>query len=66
MGAASDAHARVPALGGRVQRRIPIGSKSGNRLQLHKRGLPGSPAGNHIVTLQIVTPEPKSEPDWEY
>jgi len=48
----------VPArtLGGTVELTVPEGSQSGKRLRLKGRGLPGSPAGDHTVTLEIVTP----------
>jgi curved DNA-binding protein len=46
----------VPTLGGKVELRIPAGSQSGRRLRLKGRGLPGSPAGDQIVTLRIDTP----------
>lgn len=61
--AALGARVRVPTLGGRVQTRIPAGSKSGNRLRLRNRGLPGPTAGDQIVTVQIVTPEAGNESD---
>jgi len=50
--------ARVPVktLGGTVELSVPEGSQSGRRLRLKGRGLPGSPAGDQIVTLEIVTP----------
>ena len=50
--------ARVPArtLGGQVELTIPEGSQSGRKLRLKGRGLPGSPPGDQIVTLEIVTP----------
>jgi curved DNA-binding protein len=51
----------VPTLGGRVDLKIPPGSQSGRRLRLKGRGLPGSPAGEQIVTLRIDTPPADSE-----
>jgi len=50
--------ARVPVktLGGAVELTVPEGSQSGRRLRLKGRGLPGTPAGDQIVTLEIVTP----------
>ena len=47
---------QVPTLGGAVDLKIPAGSQSGRRLRLKGRGLPGSPAGDQIVTLRIDTP----------
>ncbi|HUG99755.1 MAG TPA: DnaJ C-terminal domain-containing protein [Gammaproteobacteria bacterium] len=51
----------VPTLGGRVDLKIPAGSQSGRRLRLKGRGLPGSPAGDQIVTLRIETPPAASD-----
>jgi curved DNA-binding protein len=50
--------ARVPVrtLGGTVELSVPEGSQSGRKLRLKGRGLPGTPAGDQIVTLEIVTP----------
>ena len=50
--------ARVPVktLGGAVEVSVPEGSQSGRRLRLKGRGLPGTPAGDQIVTLEIATP----------
>lgn len=50
--------ARVPVktLGGAVEVTVPEGSQSGRRLRLKGRGLPGTPAGDQIVTLTIATP----------
>ena len=50
--------ARVPVktLGGAVELSIPEGSQAGRRMRLKGRGLPGTPAGDQIVTLEIVTP----------
>ena len=64
--AALGARVQIPTLGGHVQTRIPVGSKSGNRLRLKNRGMPGSPAGDQIITLLIVTPEARTEPDQEF
>jgi curved DNA-binding protein len=47
---------QVPTLGGPVDLKIPAGSQSGNKLRLRKRGLPGNPAGDQIVTLRLETP----------
>jgi curved DNA-binding protein len=50
--------ARVPVktLGGTVELSIPEGSQGGRRMRLKGRGLPGTPPGDQIVTLEIVTP----------
>jgi len=60
------AKVQVPTLGGRVEAKIPPGSQSGKKLRLKNRGLKGSPAGDQIVTLQIVMPENSNEDDKSY
>lgn len=60
------AQVQVPTLGGRVEAKIPAGSQSGKKLRLKNRGLKGSPAGDQIVTLQIVMPENRNEDDKSY
>lgn len=47
----------VPTLTGRVKLKIPPGTTGGKRLRLAGRGLPGSPAGNHLVTVRVEVPE---------
>ena len=63
--AALGARIQVPTLGGRVQMSIPAGSKTGKRLRLNKRGLPGNPAGDQIIIVQVVVPEALTEQDRE-
>jgi curved DNA-binding protein len=46
----------VPTLGGKVDLKIPPNSRSGSKLRLKGRGLPGKPPGDQIVTLRIETP----------
>lgn len=53
----------VTTLGGDVQLSVPAGTASGRKLRLRGRGLPGKSAGDHLVTLQIVTPPVNSEAD---
>lgn len=53
----------VTTLGGDVQLSVPAGTASGRKLRLRGRGLPGKTAGDHLVTLQIVTPPVNSEAD---
>ncbi len=50
------ANVEVPTLGGQVGLKIPAGSQSGRRLRLRGRGLPGKPAGDQYVILQIHNP----------
>ncbi len=54
--AALGAKVPVPTLGGKVELKIPADARSGQRLRLPGRGLPGTPAGHQFVTLQIITP----------
>lgn len=51
----------VPTLGGSVNLKVPPGSQSGRRLRLKGRGLPGKPAGDELVELEIVTPPARNE-----
>lgn len=46
----------VPTLGGPVELNVPAGVKSGGRLRLKGRGLPGTPPGDQFVTIQVLTP----------
>jgi curved DNA-binding protein len=46
----------APTLGGKVDLKIPANSQTGQKLRLKSRGLPGNPAGDHYVILQIATP----------
>jgi curved DNA-binding protein len=46
----------VPTLGGAVALKIPANSQTGQKLRLKGRGLPGEPAGDQYVVLQVHTP----------
>ncbi len=59
--AALGAKVSVPTLGGKVGLTIPAGSRSGQKLRLRGRGLPGKPPGDQYVVLQIVTPPADTE-----
>lgn len=54
--AALGATIQAPTLGGAVELRIPPGAKSGQRLRLKGRGLPGPTPGDQYVVLKIVLP----------
>jgi curved DNA-binding protein len=56
----------VTTLGGTVELTLPAGSQSGKKLRLKGRGLPGSPPGDQIVTLQIVTPPARNDVDRKF
>ena len=55
--AALGATVTVPTLGGEVELKVPAGSQTGTRLRLKGRGLPGTPAGDQYVDLEIRTPK---------
>lgn len=46
----------VPTPSGPVDMTVPAGSAAGRRLRLKGRGIPGNPAGDLYVTLEIVLP----------
>lgn len=56
---------KVPTLGGEVEAKIPAGARSGQRLRLKGRGLPGSPPGDQYLHLRIVAPPARSDADRE-
>ncbi|HKJ77043.1 MAG TPA: DnaJ C-terminal domain-containing protein [Gammaproteobacteria bacterium] len=61
--AALGGQVKVPTLGGSVDMKVPAGSRSGQRLRLKGRGLPGSPPGDQYVVLQVVVPPAKTDED---
>jgi curved DNA-binding protein len=58
--AALGAKVAVPTLGGTVELTVPAGAQSGQKLRLRGRGFPGSPGGDQLVTIKIVTPAAQS------
>jgi|SRR5690242_18820210 len=54
--AALGAKVPVPTLGGEVELKIPAGSRSGRKLRLKGRGMPGKTPGDQIVSLAIQIP----------
>jgi curved DNA-binding protein len=54
--AALGATVTVPTPQGRVELRVPVGSKAGQKLRLKGRGLPSQPPGDLYAVLQIVLP----------
>ncbi|QWP75167.1 DnaJ domain-containing protein [Lysobacter sp. K5869] len=54
--AALGAGVSVPTLGGPVELKIPANSEAGRKLRLRGRGLPGTPAGDQIVELEVLAP----------
>jgi curved DNA-binding protein len=59
--AALGASISVPTLGGQVELKIPAGARSGSKLRLKGRGLPGTPPGDQYAVLQIATPPADSD-----
>ena len=62
--AALGATVSVPTLGGKVDLKVPRGSRAGRTLRLKGRGLPGRPSGDQYVALEIVAP-PADTPEAE-
>jgi len=58
--AALGAKVAVPTLGGTVELTVPAGAQSGQKLRLRGRGFPGTPAGDQIVSIKLVTPAARS------
>jgi len=54
--AALGAKVKVPTPGGAVELKVPAGAKTGQRLRLKGRGLPGRSPGDLYARLEIVTP----------
>ncbi len=59
--AALGAKVQVPTLGGKVNLTVPKGAASGQKLRLKGKGLPGKPAGDQIVVLQVTLPNRHSD-----
>lgn len=55
--AALGAKVVMPTPGGRVDLRIPANARSGQKLRLKGKGLPGRPPGDIYATLKIVNPK---------
>jgi len=63
--AALGATLSVPTLGGAVELKVPADSDAGRKLRLRGRGLPGTPAGDQIVELEVSAPRALDEPQRE-
>ncbi len=57
---------KVPTLAGSVDLKLPPDSQSGKKLRLKGRGLPGNPAGDYYVILQIMTPKANTNKEQEF
>lgn len=64
--AALGAKLTVPTLGGSVNLKIPASTQSGKKMRLKGRGLPGNPAGNQYVVIQIHTPPADTEEETQH
>ncbi|SFS55234.1 curved DNA-binding protein [Sulfitobacter marinus] len=51
----------MPTPGGKVDLRIPKNARSGQKMRLKGKGLPGKPPGNIYATLKIVNPKVETE-----
>jgi curved DNA-binding protein len=58
--AALGAKVAVPTLAGIVELTVPAGAQSGQKLRLRGRGFPGTPSGDQIVSIKLVTPAAQS------
>jgi curved DNA-binding protein len=56
----------VTTLDGQVEIKIPVNSKSGRKMRLAGKGMPGNPAGDLYVCLMIVTPSADSDEQKEF
>ncbi len=56
----------VTTLDGQVEIKIPANSKSGRKMRLAGKGLPGNPAGDLYVNLVIATPAADSDEQKEF
>lgn len=59
--AALGATVKVPTLTGVVEVKIPPSSQSGRKLRLKGRGIPGEPAGDLYLVLDVVLPKADTE-----
>jgi len=61
--AALGASVTIDTLAGKLKLKVPEGSISGKKMRLKGRGLPGNPAGDQLIILQIVIPPANSDED---
>ncbi len=54
--AALGAEIKIPTLAGKVGLKLAPGAKTGQKLRLKGRGMPGSPPGDQYAVVQIQTP----------
>lgn len=51
----------IPTLNGELKLKVPPNSQNGKRFRLKGRGMPGNPAGDFYVVLDVVLPTPTDE-----
>jgi len=56
----------VPTLAGNINLTIPANAKSGQKMRLKGRGLPGKEKGDQIIVLQIMTPSANSDEEKQF
>ncbi len=59
--AALGASIEAPTPSGKVQVKVPANSQTGRKLRLKERGIPGNPAGDLYVLLEVVLPPANTE-----
>jgi len=59
--AALGASIEAPTPSGNVQVKVPAGSQTGRKLRLKGRGIPGEPAGDLYLVLEVVLPPANSD-----
>lgn len=59
--AALGAKVTIPTLAGNINLTIPAGAKSGQKMRLKGRGLPGKEPGDQFVVIQIMVPPAESD-----
>lgn len=63
--AALGARIDVPTPVGQIELKIPAGSRSGKKLRLRGRGIPGNPPGDMYIVVEIAVPPVRSDRDRE-
>lgn len=56
----------VPTWDGRIKLKIPPGSSHGDQLRIQGKGLAGTPAGDQLVTLEVVSSMAAIINSWRY
>ena len=59
--AALGGHVVMPTPDGKVDLRIPANARSGQKMRLRGKGLPGTPTGDIYATLRIVNPKVETD-----